>query len=250
MRWYERHIDASLPRWSQGALSSRESARLLRHAHACTRCGFRYERWAQAHRGLEGGDLDQPSSAERMALTEGGLAAALAAAAPEESSARWPSLALLGGALAAAFLAVVLVPTITPNEFGVRGAGTPPPAVALRIFCATAGQPLRELHAGDSCQAGAMLAFAAGGNSPYTHVAVQVRGAKKAEVMAGPFVLTGPVGKEGPVELTVPMPQAAGVVEVTAAFADRPAAALAALRGEQHEGSVVLKQEVKVEDGP
>ncbi|MFP2913064.1 hypothetical protein ACLESD_50270, partial [Pyxidicoccus sp. 3LFB2] len=93
MRWYERHIDASLPRWSQGALSSRESARLLRHAHACTRCGLRYERWAQAHRGFEGGDTGQPSSMERKALSEGGLAAALAAAAPEEAASRWPSLA-------------------------------------------------------------------------------------------------------------------------------------------------------------
>ncbi len=254
MRWYERHIDASLPRWSQGALSSRESARLLRHAHACTRCGPRYERWARAHRGLEGGDVTQPSSLELKALGDAGLAAALAAAAPaEEAPSRWPSLALLGGALAAVFLAVVLVPTRTPtvpDEFGVRGSGSPPPAVALRIFCATAGQALRELHAGDSCRAGAMLAFAAGGNAPYTHVAVQVRGAKKAELMAGPFVLAGAVGKEGPLELTVPMPQTAGVVEITAAFADRPADALAALRGEQHEGSVVLKQEVKVEDGP
>lgn len=250
MRWYERHIDASLPRWSQGALSSRESARLLRHAHACTHCGPRYERWAQAHRGFEGGNMDQPSSMERKAMTEGGLAAALAAAAPEEAPARWPSLALLGGALAAAFLAVVLVPATDTHEFGVRGAGTPPPGVALRIFCATPGQALRELHAGDSCRAGAMLAFAAGGNTPYSHVAIQVRGAKKAEVMAGPFALSGAVGKEGPLELTVPMPQTAGVVEVTAAFADRPAEALAALRGEQHEGSVVLKQEVKVEEGP
>ncbi len=250
MRWYERHIDASLTRWSHGELSPRESARLLRHAHACTRCGARYERWARAHRAL-GGNLDQPSSMERHALTEGGLAAALAAAAPEEAQARWPSMAMLGGALAAVFLAVVLAqPATDTSEFTKRGEGTPPPGVALRIFCAAAGQPLRELHAGDSCRAGAMLAFAAGGTAPYSHVVVQVRGAKKAEVMAGPFALAGTPGKEGPLELTVPMPQQAGVVQVTAAFADRPAAALATLRGEQHAGSVVLKQEVKVEEGP
>lgn len=253
MRWYERHIDASLPRWSLGALSSQESARLLRHAHGCARCGPQYERWARAHRGLEG-NLDTPSSVEQQALMDAGLAAALAAAEPQEAQSRWPSLAVLGGALAAVFLAVLLVPPATttpttPNEFAPRGNG-PPPGVALRVFCATAGQPMRELHAGDGCRAGAMLAFAAGGNAPYTHVAVQVRGAKKAEVVAGPFTLPGALGKEGPLELTVPMPQTAGVVEVTAAFSDRPAAALAALRGEQHEGSVVLKQEVKVEDGP
>lgn len=251
MRWYERHIDASLTRWSQGELSSSESARLLRHAHGCARCGARYERWARAHRALESGNVDVPSSLERQAITEGGLAAALAAAAPEQAQARWPSMAVLGGALAAVFLAVVLTPPATDtHEFTKRGDGTPPPGVALRIFCARAGQPLRELHAGDSCRAGAMLAFAAGGNTPYSHVAVQVRGAKKAEVTAGPFAVAGAPGKEGPLELTVPMPQQAGTVEVTAAFANGPAAALAALRGEQHAGAVVLKQEVKVEEGP
>lgn len=252
MRWYERHIDASLTRWALGALSPNESARLLRHAHGCTRCGTRYERWAQAHRGLEGDTLDTPSSMERQALTDAGLAAALAAAAPaEQAPARWPSLAMLAGAVAAVFLGVVLTPPATDTrEFTSRGEGTPPPGVALRLFCAAAGQPMRELHAGDACRTGAMLAFAAGGNAPYSHVAVQVRGAKKAEVTAGPFVLSGPPGREDPLELTVPMPPQAGVVEVTAAFADRPAAALAALRGEQHEGAVVLKQEVKVEDGP
>lgn len=250
MRWYERHIDASLTRWSLGALSSHESARLLRHAHGCARCGPRYEQWARAHRALEG-DVDLPSSVERQALSDAGLAAALASAAPQEAQARWPSLALLGGALAAVFLAVVLTPPATDTkEFTSRGEGTPPPGVAMRVFCAAAGQPMRELHAGDSCRAGAMLAFAAGGNAPYTHVAIQVRGAKRAEVMAGPFSLSGAPGKEGPLELTVPMPQTAGVVEVTAAFADRPAAALAALRAEQYEGSVVLRQEVRVEEGP
>ncbi|MCP3139530.1 hypothetical protein [Pyxidicoccus xibeiensis] len=250
MRWYERHVDASLTRWSLGALSSRESARLLRHAHACKPCGARYERWVRAHRALEGGDVDAPSSMERLALTEGGLEAVLAAATPAEAPSRWPSMALLGGALAAVFVGLVVMPSTTQDEFVSRGEGTPPPAVALRVFCAAAGQPLRELHAGESCRAGAMLAFAAGGNAPYTHVAIQVRGTKRAEVTAGPFLLSGAVGKEGPLELTVPMPQAAGVVEVTAVFADSPSATLAALRGEQHSEAVVLKQEVRVEEGP
>ncbi|WNZ61468.1 hypothetical protein QEG98_37290 [Myxococcus sp. MxC21-1] len=143
MRWYERHIDASLTRWSLGDLSSHQSARLLRHAHACQRCGTRYERWAQAHRALEGNDIHVPSSVELQALSDGGLEAALAAAAPEQAPSRWSSLALLGGALAAVFLAVVLVPTATttPGEFVARGEGTAPPGVALRIFCATPGRP-------------------------------------------------------------------------------------------------------------
>ncbi|QSQ22580.1 hypothetical protein JY651_47000 [Pyxidicoccus parkwayensis] len=251
MRWYERHIDASLPRWSLGALSTQESARLLRHAHGCARCGPRYERWAQAHRALEG-NLDSPSSVEQQSLTDAGLAAALAAAEPREAQSRWPSLAVLGGALAAVFLAVLLVPPatrVTPGEFATRGNG-PPPGVALRVFCSAAGQPMRELHAGDTCRAGAMLAFAAGGNTPYTHVALRVRGTQKGEVIAGPFPLPGALGNEGPLKLTLPMPPEAGAVEVVAAFSDRPDAALATLRGEQHEGSVVLKQEVKVEEGP
>ncbi|QQR43885.1 hypothetical protein JKA73_33565 [Myxococcus xanthus] len=254
MRWYERHIDASLTRWSLGDLSSHQSARLLRHAHACQRCGTRYERWAQAHRALEGNDIHAPSSVELQALSDGGLEAALAAAAPEQAPSRWPSLALLGGALAAVFLAVVLVPTATttPGEFVARGEGTAPapPGVALRIFCATPGQALRELHAGDACRAGAMLAFAAGGHAPFTHVAVQVRGAKKAEVTAGPFALSGGLGKEAPLELTVPMPETAGTVEVVAVFAGNPAESMATLRGEQTEGTVVLKQSVRVEEAP
>lgn len=253
MRWYERHIDASLTRWSLGELSPRQSARLLRHARRCGRCAPRYERWALAHRGLMGGDLDAPSPMEQHALTESGLAAALAAAAPaEEAPARWPSLAVLGGALAAVFLAVVVIPQVreSQGEFQSRGEGTPPLGAALRVFCATPGQPLRELHAGDGCRAGATLAFAAGGVEPYTHVAVQVRGAKKDEVLAGPFPLTGTPGKEAPLELTVPMPESGGVVEVTAVFSDRAGAAVGVLRGEEHGGTVVLRQAVRVEEGP
>ena len=251
MRWYERHIDASLPRWSLGDLSSPQATRLLRHSHRCQRCGARYERWAQAHRGLEHGQLDTPSFMELQALSQAGLEAALAAAAPEQAPSRWSSLALLGGALAAVLLAVVLIPTTThvPGEFVSRGDGTPSPGAALRIFCATPGQPLRELHAGDACRAGAMLAFAAGGQPPFTHVAVQVRGVKNAEVTAGPFALSGGPGNEAPLELTVPMPEIAGVVEVIAVFARSPSESMATLRGEQAEGTVVLRQSVRVEEG-
>ncbi|MFY1831759.1 hypothetical protein ACN47A_37940 [Myxococcus fulvus] len=248
MRWYERHIDAGLTRQAQGELPSPQAARLLRHAHLCHRCGPLYERWARAQRALEG-SLDAPSSVERHALTEGGLEAALAAAAPLEAPARWPSLTALGGALAAVVLAVVLT-SLPRDEFRSRGLGTPPPGVALRIFCATPGQPLKELHASEACPAGAMLAFAAGGQAPYTHVALQVRGTQRAELMAGPFALTGSPGNEAPLELTVPLPETVGEAEVTAAFAGSPSAALAALRGEEQGGAVVLKQTLRVEEGP
>ncbi|NTX60749.1 hypothetical protein HUA74_08760 [Myxococcus sp. CA051A] len=248
MRWYERHIDASLPRWAQGELPPAQASRLLRHAHVCHRCGPLYERWAQAHRALED-SLDAPSSMERFALTEGGLEAALAAAEPLAAPSRWPSMMALAGALTAVVAAMVLSPALT-DEFRARGLGTPPPGVALRIFCATPGQPLRELHSGEACPAGAMLAFAAGGQAPYTHIAVQVRGTQRAELTAGPFLLSGAPGKEAPLALTVPLPETVGEAEVTAAFADSPSAALAALRGEEQGGAVVLKQALRVEEGP
>jgi len=249
MRWYERHIDAGLTRWSEGTLSPAQSARLLRHAHVCRRCGPRYERWAQAHRALEG-SLDAPSSMERQALTEAGLAAALQAAAPAPTPARLPGLMVLGGALAAAVLALVLAPRPASDEFRARGLGTPPPGVALRVFCAAPGLPLRELHSGEACPAGALMAFAAGGSAPYTHVAVQVRGAEGPQVLAGAFPLMGTPGKEAPLELTVPLPEHGGEVEVTAAFASSPSAALAAVRGADEGGAVVLEQAVRVEGVP
>ncbi|MCP3100683.1 hypothetical protein LZ198_17575 [Myxococcus sp. K15C18031901] len=249
MRWYERHIDGSLTRWSLGTLTPDQSARLLRHAHVCHRCGPLYERWVRAHRALEG-SLDAPSSMERLALTEAGLSAALAAAVPARAPSALTSLAALGGVLAAVLLAVVLVPRLSSDEFRSRGVGTPPPGVALRVFCAAPGLPLRELHAGEACPAGAMMAFAAGGNAPYTHVVVRVRDADRPEVLAGPFALAGPPGKEAPLELTVPLPEHAGEAKVTAAFASSPSAALAAVRGDEEGEAVVLEQSVRVEEGP
>ncbi|RKG65590.1 hypothetical protein D7V88_41775, partial [Corallococcus terminator] len=76
MKWYERHVDASLTRWSLGELSAPESSRLLRHAHACTRCGTRYNKWTRAHRAFESGHTDTPTSIELETLTVAGLEAA------------------------------------------------------------------------------------------------------------------------------------------------------------------------------
>ncbi|WNZ61469.1 hypothetical protein QEG98_37295 [Myxococcus sp. MxC21-1] len=67
---------------------------------------------------------------------------------------------------------------------------------------------------------------------------------------AGPFALSGGLGKEAPLELTVPMPETAGTVEVVAVFAGSPTESLSTLRGEQTEGTVVLKQSVRVEEAP
>ncbi|RKH55819.1 hypothetical protein D7W81_35470, partial [Corallococcus aberystwythensis] len=86
MKWYERHVDAGLTRWSLGELSAPESSRLLRHAHACTRCGTRYDKWARAHRVFESGGTDTPTSMELEALTAAGLEAALTAAAPPDAA--------------------------------------------------------------------------------------------------------------------------------------------------------------------
>ncbi|RKH38292.1 hypothetical protein D7X12_26825, partial [Corallococcus sicarius] len=111
MKWYERHVDAGLTRWSLGELSAPESSRLLRHAHACQRCGIRYDKWARAHRFFESGQTDTPTAMELETLTVAGLEAALTAASPPDAvGARWPTLAVLGATLAA-ILAVVVTPT-------------------------------------------------------------------------------------------------------------------------------------------
>ncbi|WP_404368562.1 hypothetical protein ACIHQR_04410 [Corallococcus coralloides] len=266
MKWYERHVDAGLTRWSLGELSTPESSRLLRHAHACARCGARYDKWARAHRVFESGQTDTPTATELETLTAAGLEAALTAASPPDAApARWPTLAVLGATLAALFLAVVVTPSsVAPTaatepaepEFSVRGAShdpvTPPAPVAqavLRVFCAKPGQALRELRAGAACTPGATLAFAAGARPPYTHVAVRVRAGGREEVN-GPFLLSGKAGEERPLELTVALPAGADMAEVTATFSAHPDATLAALRQGTAEGVVVLRQEVRVKESP
>ncbi|MBN8230955.1 hypothetical protein JYK02_25895 [Corallococcus macrosporus] len=266
MKWYERHVDAGLTRWSLGELSAPESSRLLRHAHACARCGTRYDKWARAHRVFESGQTDTPTSTELETLTAAGLEAALGAAAPADAApARWPTLAVLGATLAALFLAVVVTPgSVGPTaatepgepEWSPRGAvhdPTPPTAPlaqpVLRVFCAAPGQSLRELRTGTACTPGATLAFAAGARPPYTHVAVRVRAGGHEEVN-GPFALSGKAGEERPLELTVALPTGSDMAEVTATFSEHPDATLAALRGGTTEGVVVLRQEVRVKDSP
>ncbi|RKH08088.1 hypothetical protein D7X74_32370 [Corallococcus sp. CA047B] len=264
MKWYERHVDAGLTRWSLGELSAPESSRLLRHAHACNRCGTRYNKWARAHRALESGNTDTPTSIELETLTVAGLEAALSAAAPADAvQARWPTLAVLGATLAALFLAVVVTPSSGPTgiaptepEWSPRGVvhdpvtpSTPLAQPVLRIFCAVPGQSLRELKAGTACAPGATLAFAASARPPYTHVAVRVRVGGKEE-LNGPFPLSGKAGEERPLELTFALPATSDMAEVTASFSEHPDATLAALRGGTTEGVVVLRQEVRVEEGP
>ena len=261
MKWYERHVDAGLTRWSLGELSAPESSRLLRHAHACQRCGIRYDKWARAHRFFESGQTDTPTAMELETLTVAGLEAALTAASPPDAAgARWPTLAVLGATLAALF-AVVVTPTLLPpptteSEWSPRGVvhDPAPPTVplaqpVLRIFCAVPGQSLREVRTGTACAPGATLAFAAGARPPYTHVAVRVRAGGREEVN-GPFALSGTAGEEGPLELTVALPATSDMAEVTATFSEHPDATLAALRGGTTEGVVVLRQEVRVEGGP
>ncbi|MBU8898983.1 hypothetical protein DRW03_25305 [Corallococcus sp. H22C18031201] len=251
MKWYERHVDAGLTRWSLGELAPHEGARMMRHAHACPRCGPRYERWMRAHRVLETGTPEAPSPREQELLTSAGLQAALAAAAPEESRTRWPSLTVLGAALAATLLVVTLTPRLATHEWRSRGQQSHPTTeVALRIFCAVSGHPLRELRAGEACPRGSTLAFAAGARQPLSHVAVRVSVGGVTEEVSGPFSLDGTPGGEHPLEMTVPLTENAQRVEVTAAFSAQPATTVAALHGEKADGVVVLKQEVRVEESP
>jgi hypothetical protein len=261
MKWYEFHVDAGLTRWSLGELSAPESSRLLRHAHACTRCGIRYDKWARAHRILESGHPDAPTGVELEALTAAGLEAALASAAPPDASpTRWPTLAVLGATLAALFLVVVVTPasvgpTATPAEpeWTRRGLEPATPAAQakplLRVFCAAAGQPLQELRDTATCASGATLAFAAGARPPYTSVALKVR-LGTTEELHGPFLLGGKPGEGMPLELTVALPTNIDMAHVTATFSEHPDASLAALRGSMTAGVVVLEQEVRVKESP
>jgi hypothetical protein len=249
MRWFDEHVEGLLARWSEGTLSPRQSARLLRHAHACARCGGRYERLVQAHRMLERGDLHVPTELEVAVLADTGLAAALSAASPEAERWRWPSLAMVGGLVAALGLAALVL--VHPGDVGQwqsRGVGLPPGAV-LRVFCAVRQQPLRELQREQACPPDSVLAFAVGASAPLSHVAVEVRGAG-LQVTEGPYSVAGRPGAEQPLEATIALLMSPGTAEVTAAFADSPRSALGALRGEVIPGAVVLRMPVRVEDAP
>jgi len=252
MRWFDGHVDGLLSRWAEGTLSPRQSARLLRHAHACERCGARYERLVRASRMLERGDLHTPTAIEEGVLADAGLEAALAAAAPEVERFRWPSLALTTGMLAALCLAALVL--VRPGDLGgewqSRGVERPSGAV-LRVFCAVRQQPLRELEPSQgTCPPGAMLAFAVGARAPLSHVAVAVRGGGLQGSTEGPFAILGRPGAEQPLETTVPLPQTPGQVEVVAAFGDSPRAALGALREEDTPGTVVLHLPVLIKVAP
>jgi hypothetical protein len=249
MRGFTRHTDGLLARWSEGTLSPRQSARLMRHVRACARCAHRYERRVLAHRMLERGEPHTPTETEEAVLGEAGLAAALAAAEPEPERWRWPSLALVGGTLVALGLATLVL--VRPGEVGEwqpRGVGRPTGAV-VRVFCAERQRPLRELKEERACPPGAQLAFAVGMEAPLSHVAVAVRGAGQ-EVTEGPFAVRARPGAEQPLEVTIPLWMPAGETEVVAAFADSPRGALEALRGAVTPGAVVLRQQVRVEEAP
>jgi hypothetical protein len=252
MSWFDPHVDGLLARWAEGTLSPRQSARLLRHAHACERCGASYERLVRASRLLEHGDPHTPTGTELAVLADTGLAAALAAAEPEASRTRWPSLSLAGGMLAAVSLVVLMVLVQQPREvdsWQARGGSGRPSRAALRVFCAVRQQPLRELEPSQACPPGAQLAFAVGADAPLSHVAVGLR-TRSLQAIEGPFSVTGRPGAELPLETTLPLQVPAGEAEVIAAFADSPREALAALRGETQRGAVVLRLPVRVEETP
>lgn len=251
MSWFDPHVDGLLARWAKGTLSPRQSTRLLRHVHVCERCGASYERLVRASRLLEHHDPYAPTGTELAVLADTGLAAALAAAEPEGARSRWPSLSLAGGMLAAASLAV-LVMLVRPAEvetWQARGGAGHPSRAELRVFCAVRQQPLRELEPTQACPRGAQLAFAVGADAPLSHVVVAVR-ARGVQPTEGPFPVTGRPGAEQPLETTLSLQVPPGEAEVVAAFADSPREALAALRGETHQGAVVLRLPVRVEETP
>lgn len=222
-------------------VSTLEGARLLRalrHARGCERCRAPVERVLLATRVLERGTPWEPTEAEAAAITDAGLDAALGAARPRR---RWPVLAGFGVALAAA-ASLVLVVT-RPPEFAERGAGDG--RAVLRMFCAAEQAGLQELPSGSGCPAGSKLVFAASAAPELSSVAVRLSGPEGVRLL-GPFPVSGRPGAEAPLDATLELTDP-GTLEVTAAFASTPEAALAALRGERAPGVQVLKQRVRVE---
>ncbi|OJT25648.1 hypothetical protein BO221_07250 [Archangium sp. Cb G35] len=281
MSWFERHIDRWMEAWALGELTSSQATRLLRHAHTCERCGHLYEQWVRAHRMFESGDVNVPTPAESLARRASGLEAALAAAAPAPVRVRWPALvALLGTMAAAAFGVLLVVGRLTPSnvqEWQPRGVGMPSPSAAMRLFCATPGQPLRELVGPeDTCPPGAKLAFAAGAESPLSHVAVlaykEVQPDSGGQMVVaeasmeprpqtvrppppedegpwrhkgGPFPVGGRPGQEAPLELTIQLPSSPGKkVVVEAAFASGPEAALQDLLAPRAQVKGVMRRQL------
>jgi hypothetical protein len=155
---------------------------------------------------------------------------------------RWPVLVGLGVAVAAV-LDMVRVP---PSEFAERGTGEG--RAVLRVFCADPAQGhLQELPPGGRCGVGLTLAFAAGAESELTSVALRLRDAEGSRLI-GPFTVTGRPGREAPLE-TTPELRSPGSVEVIAAFASSPEAAVSSLVGTPAAGAVVLRQSATVDRG-
>ncbi|HTN51455.1 MAG TPA: hypothetical protein VML50_03555 [Anaeromyxobacter sp.] len=228
------HVDPTIVATLEGA----RLTRALRHARGCETCRGPVERVLLATRVLERGSPWEPTEVEVEAASASGLDAALAAARPRR---RWPLLAGVGVALAAAASLVVIV--TRPPEFAERGGGDG--RAVLRMFCATEQAGLAELPSGAGCPAGARLAFAAAAVPELASVAVKLSGPEGRQLL-GPFQVSGRPGAEVPLEAT-PRLSSPGTVEVTAAFAATPEAALSALRGERVAGAVLLHQHLRVE---
>ena len=222
-------------------ISSLEGAplgRALRHARECARCRTPVERTMLALRMLEHGSTRQPTQAEMRAAEE---QARVVVGAASSDRPRWPILMGVGATLAAAAAVPFLLRTA---EFTERGAGEG--RAVLRTFCA---EPLhgqvRELPSGAPCRAGEKLAFAASSASGLSSVMVQVVDAAGPRVF-GPFPVSGRPGAEAPLEVT-PELRTPGQLEVSAAFASTPEAAVAALHGKGVPGTVLLHQSLLVE---
>jgi len=252
MRWFTRHIDPLLESWALGELSSAQAARLLRHAHACERCGGLYERWVRAHRVLEHRTLDTPASVELSGLEAAGLEAALSAAAPRPQWLQWPALMAFAGTVAAVCLVLVVSRGLAPSgvdEWQARGVQRVEPGAVLRVFCAAPNAGLRELAQENTCPHGAVLAVAVAAEPPLTHVALRLQGSGVEET-GGPFVVASRPGQEVPLEWTPRLPDTGDTVEVVAAFASSREAALRAGQGREETERVVRRYSVKLGPQP
>jgi hypothetical protein len=211
-------------------LGAAQLGKAMRHARTCDRCRAPVERAILAARALEQGSPWEPTAIEIEAIGRRGL--------PElrrmsDRRTLWHMLAAFGVAATAAVLLWV-----RSGEFKERGTGEG--RAVLRMFCASpAPGGVQELPPGGRCT-GHALAFAAGARAELTSVALQLRDAEGTRIL-GPFPVTGRPGAETPLEIT-PGLRGPGTLEVTAAFASSPEAALASVVGAPSPGVVILRQ--------
>lgn len=165
-----------------GALEPEARAQLADHARGCEGCRVKFDGAVRLSRALSGRDPSMPREEEALALEARSLKGL--AAEPAGVVSRWRELwgawrAAIATVAVAGIALVFLVPTprVVPpeqeEEWAARGADAGPEAT-LRVFCGHPGAALQELHEGESCAAGARLAFSLQSELPLPSTVLRV----------------------------------------------------------------------------